>query len=86
MGNHAESQSISSSQAKGVLWDHFSENKIVHSITGSLLVLESYMSSIRGDIKSSEKISILNQFKIGGGEGVWPGVKFKIANSCEILF
>ncbi len=39
----------------------------------------------RDDIKSSEKISILNQFKIGGGEGVRPAVKFKIANSCEIL-
>ncbi len=40
---------------------------------------------LRDDIKSSEKISILNQFKIGGGEGVRPGVKFKIANLCEIL-
>ncbi len=36
--------------------------------------------------KVPRKISILNQFKIGGVEGVWTGVKFKIANSCEILF
>ncbi len=37
---------------------------------------------IRDDIKSSEKMSILNQFKIGGGRGSGWSVKFKIANSC----
>ena len=36
--------------------------------------------TVRDDIKSSKKISFLNQFKIGGGGGL-ASVKFKIANS-----
>ena len=41
--------------------------------------------SLRDDIKSCEKISVLNSFKIRGMEGVRVVVRFKIAN-FSLLF